>query len=263
MNLGITLCTLLLLAIGAPGATIVLPASMDNTLYENPGGSLSNGAGDYFFAGRSNHPPGTTDNPSIERGLIRRGLVAFDIHGSLPARAIISTAVLQVFASNVSTNIDPVADTAGLTIHRLTMDWGEGVSDASGQEGAGANAQIGDATWIHNAYTMSTWNTAGGDYLVNPTAQTTVAGIGVYSFQSTQLSQDIQGWLDSPGSNFGWILVGDESTHLTARRFNSRTHPLDATRPSLTITYIIPEASVSTYLILGYCLLGMRKRHQI
>ena len=82
MNAGKTVCVwmFLLFAMEAQGATIVLAASMDNTLYQDSSGSLSNGAGDYFFVGRSNHPPGTTDNPSSERGLIRRGLVAFDIN---------------------------------------------------------------------------------------------------------------------------------------------------------------------------------------
>ena len=40
----------------AVAAVVTVPASMDNTLYESPTGALSNGAGDYFFAGRTNHP---------------------------------------------------------------------------------------------------------------------------------------------------------------------------------------------------------------
>jgi hypothetical protein len=66
---------------------------------------------------------------------------------------------------------------------------------------------------------------------------------------------DAQYWLDS-GLNFGWLLMGNESTTYTAKRFNTRENPNVATRPMLTIDFTtdpsggpIPEPSA--FLLLG------------
>ena len=48
---------------------------------------------------------------------------------------------------------------------------------------------------------------------------------------------DVQAWLDSPGSNFGWIMIGDESTDTTARQFPSREFGNASFRPMLTIEF--------------------------
>ena len=47
---------------------------------------------------------------------------------------------------------------------------------------------------------------------------------------------DVQSWLDS-GSNFGWILVGDEGTDGSAKGFSSREDGTAANRPQLTIDF--------------------------
>jgi hypothetical protein len=51
----------------------------------------------------------------------------------------------------------------------------------------------------------------------------------------------VQAWLDTPANNFGWILIGDETTNGTAKRFNSREHPTPDNRPQLTIAFNLPE----------------------
>ena len=51
----------------AAAGEVQIEASKDNTLYESAAGDLSNGAGSGFVAGLTN------------MGLIRRGLVAFDV----------------------------------------------------------------------------------------------------------------------------------------------------------------------------------------
>ena len=58
---------------------IGLIASRDNTLYENGGGALSNGSGNYLFAGNTNG-----------QGL-RRALVHFDVAGGIPAGSTSAT----------------------------------------------------------------------------------------------------------------------------------------------------------------------------
>jgi hypothetical protein len=52
------------------------------------------------------------------------------------------------------------------------------------------------------------------------------------------MAADVQGWLDSPATNFGWIIIGNESAALTAKRFDA--HESAATRPILTVYYTVP-----------------------
>lgn len=45
---------------------------------------------------------------------------------------------------------------------------------------------------------------------------------------------DIQAWLDDPAINFGWVLIGDEATFPSTRRFDSRE---GVARPSLLVDF--------------------------
>jgi uncharacterized repeat protein (TIGR01451 family) len=48
---------------------------------------------------------------------------------------------------------------------------------------------------------------------------------------------DVQRWLSTPSSNFGWIVLGDETRPETARQFDSRENPTTGDTPLLTINY--------------------------
>ena len=45
---------------------------------------------------------------------------------------------------------------------------------------------------------------------------------------------DVQSWLVNPASNFGWLVLGDESGSGTAKRFDTRE---SASPPVLTVEY--------------------------
>lgn len=206
-----------------------LNSSKDNTLYEDAGGALSNGAGQYFFVGRT----GPISNS------IRRGLIAYDIAGSLPAGSIIVSVTLRL---NMSLTI-AVSETVEL--HRLTADWGEGTSNATTMGGGmGAPATPGDATWLHRFYTSTLWTTPGGDFVATASATTTVGSvIGFYTWGPTAgMVADVQTWLDTPATNFGWLLLGNETTMTTAKRFNTRENSDPTSRPVLIVEYVPPYA---------------------
>ena len=95
----------------------------DNTLYESATGALSNGAGQHFFSGK-------TDSSA----LLRRGLITFDIAGSIPAGSTIESVTLTLNMSKTSSG------TQTIELHRLLADWGEGSSDAPSNEGGGTSA---------------------------------------------------------------------------------------------------------------------------
>ena len=194
--------------------------SKDNTLYEyNPNeGDLSNALGNHFFTG------------TTVFGEIRRGVLAFDIAGNIPPGSTIIAASLSM---NMSRTIDGTARTTEL--HKLLADWGEGTSHAPGEEGSGAPATPNDATWRHRFYDTIFWTTQGGDFSPTVSASQLVGLVGQYMWSSAQMVVDVQSWLDNPASNFGWLVLGDESTSPTAKRFDTRE---SASPPVLTIDYV-------------------------
>lgn len=201
-----------------------LGASKDNTLYQSATGALSNGAGQHFFAGKNNG------------GLTRRGVVAFNISGSIPAGSTINSVSLILNMSRT------ISGAQSVSLYRLTADWGEGRSDALGQEGGGAPSAAGDATWVHRFFDTTNWGSQGGDFSGSASASTMVAGIGGYTWGSTsQMVSDVQAWLDNPSSNFGWLLRGNEGVSRTTKRFDTKENGAVDNRPVLTVNYTPPS----------------------
>ena len=104
----------------AQAAVLSLNPSKDNTLYEYvpADGDRSNGAGDRFFAGRT------------DQGRLRRGVLAFDVAGSIPAGSTITSVTLSMNMSRTNLNTARTIE-----LHRLLAGWGEGTSNAGQQEG--------------------------------------------------------------------------------------------------------------------------------
>ena len=197
----------------------------DNTLYEDGAGSLSNGSGEYFFAGRTGG------------GAIRRGVVAFDIAGSIPAGGRVTSATLTLHLSREPALGAPES----LELRRLLADWGEGTSDAPANEGGGGAAAPGDATWVHAFSGTVFWNSPGGDFVQTVSARQTVDAIGFYSWSGPGLVADVQSWLDKPQGNFGWVLIGNESVVQTAKRFDTRENTETLFRPQLSVGYELEQ----------------------
>jgi hypothetical protein len=204
----------------AIAGTVNINPSKDNTLYEyDPvDGDKSNALGFHFFAG--------------ETGMneLRRGVLAFDIANNIPPGAVITAASLSVNMSRTPTN---TAYVVGL--HKLLADWGEGTSVAPGEEGDGAPATPNDATWRHRFFDTIFWSTQGGDFSATVSASQMVGAVGQYTWNSAQMVADVQGWLDNPATNFGWLMRGDESVFLTSKRFDTRE---STSPPVLAITYV-------------------------
>ena len=118
-----------------------------------------------------------------------------------------------------------------VAIHRVISDWGEGTSIANGM---GAPATPGDATWIHTFFDAALWQQPGGDFAPVPTATALVGGNGPVSWD---VGVDAQRMLDDPATNFGWILLSDESQMISAKRFRNRESTEEEETPRLQITY--------------------------
>jgi hypothetical protein len=200
-------------------AIINIMPSKDNTLYEyDPAeGDHSNGAGFHFFAGENG------------MGELRRGVLAFDLAGTIPAGSTITAVSLTMNMSMTP------AGALTVELHKLLADWGEGTSHAPMGEGDGAPATPGDATWRHRFFDSVFWTTQGGDFSTTVSASQSVGDVGQYTWSSAQMVADVQSWLDNPASNFGWLVLGDETAISTAKRFDTRE---SASPPMLTIQYI-------------------------
>ncbi len=219
--------TFLTIQLGLAQNTITINPNKDNTLYESATGDVSNGAGDFLFFGKTNG------------GDIRRALISFDISGALQP----SDSIIDVSLTFEVSKVPPGNTNRTANIHRLSQDWGEGSSNAGGDEGQGTTATNGDATWTQAFFGGTApipWNNAGGDFDANASGSISVGGTGSYSVTSAQMILDAQDWLTNPGNNFGWIIIGDEAANQTAKRINSREN---ASNPvSLDVTFVRPVA---------------------
>ncbi len=197
--------------------------SKDNTIYDE--GDLSNAKGIYLFSG--------TTNTAGER----RTLLQFDLSGIGSEDSIINVS-LQLTMNKTITGEHL------FSLHKLNSDWGEGTSDAPFEEGGGADATTGDATWNYNFYNDHAWSGPGGDYNLIPSAVKLIHDVGIYSWTGDTMINDVNSWLSDPGSNFGWILLTND-TISSSKRFNSRESPQD--KPVLNVTYT-PKVSVQNRL---------------
>lgn len=226
--------TLALVVLAAPplrADVVTLTASRDGSLYSDPSGAVANGSGPILVVGRAG---GTSTAP------VRRALLRFDVAAAAPAGSIINSA--QLVLAFTSGN----AGARTVELHRVDQDWGEGASSTT--SGQGAPAAAGDATWLHTFFPSATWTSAGGDFDAAASTQLTVDAFGTYSWPSTARTVlDVQGWLDQPASNFGWLLKLDiETVSNTTKVFGSREAALDLERPRLVIDFTPPP-------VLAYC----------
>jgi hypothetical protein len=221
----LALCGLFLATTSALTAqtTVSVPCNLDNTLYESPTGGLSNGKGVGVFSG------------ATATGSIRRALLRFDVAGTLPAGAVVLSAVVNLNVTQ-STVFLPTPATG----HRVLQAWGEGNSNALGGGGGGTAATLNDATWLHTFWSTSFWTTPGGDFAAAPSFTLAMPGLGAGSSNpSEQAAADVQSWLNNPATNFGWLIkIVDESVPSTARRIASRESATN--KPTLSVTYLLP-----------------------
>jgi autotransporter-associated beta strand protein len=176
---------------------------------------------------------------------IRRGLIAFDVADGLPADSTITGVVLTVDDVRGLNGNQPVS------LYPMYRAWGQGTSFFDG--GQGAPATNGDATWYYTFYNAGnpsaspTWSAPGGqpgvDYSASASATAVISSGNanqIFSWSSSanpQMLADVQQWLDMPASDFGWIMLGDESAGQTAKRFGGQNAMAPETPPQLTLQY--------------------------
>jgi len=212
----------------------------DNTLYEpimqDNFEDRSDGAGATMFTGKVKDAD--ADPTAGTRPAVRRAVLAFDIAGSIPAGATITSVQLTLYADKVKQNTG-----FSVSLHPLLADWGEGTSNTGNpQQGRGEPPTNGDATWHHTFYPDQFWSNPGGDYSLTISGAQIVAGTGFYTWGSTSgMVADVQSWLNAPAQNYGWIIIGTETQTETTKRFATRESTGQTNgqswKPLLTVDY--------------------------
>lgn len=204
----------------SPAPAPALTPVADATLFEDAEGDVASGKGGALFAGAT-----------ISAG-VRRLLLRFD-SAELPSQAP-TAAELRIQATRVRNN-----GAKRFTLHRVLESWSEGNSDAGeGAAGQGTAAQPGDATWIHREFDTLTWSMAGGVFVATPSGEATIGGPEEVVFESLNqgMEQDVAAWQANPAENFGWIIIGDETSSGDAVRFAGRDHSQAELHPQLILT---------------------------
>ncbi|MCY3003370.1 MAG: DNRLRE domain-containing protein [Planctomycetota bacterium] len=202
-------------------------ATKDATIYNDTVGNRADGKSWNLYAGQA----GTnTTWPT------RRALVAFDL-SAIPAGATVTNVQVKLFMSKT------VVGAKDFALHRLTKSWNEGPS--VGLSGNGTAAQTGDSTWLHTNYATQFWTNPGGDFVTPASATLSIGSTYQYYVwgSNAALVADVQGWVNNPANNFGWILRGPEGGPKSAKQFESR-ESLPNYRPVLVVTYTPPGPQV-------------------
>lgn len=203
---------------------IDIKPSQDNSIYSENNNSNALGS---LFAGRTNG------------GVLRRALLQFDL-SSIPVGSTINSVSLALTQTRHG-----LASTAeNFELHRLAAGWGQGTSVGSGQ---GAPPTNGDATWNFRQFSSTaplSWTLPGGDFATTSGIATIgVTDNTVYTFSSQPgMVADVQTWVNTSNSNFGWILkTENETINRDARVFGSRESAIGL-QPTLTVNFTaVPE----------------------
>ncbi|MGE8001783.1 DNRLRE domain-containing protein [Lysinibacillus sp. NPDC093190] len=150
-----------------------------------------------------------------------RSLLKFDL-SAVPSSTSIISADLNLWLSSTNNN-SPI----DISIHKLTSPWEEN-----------------QASWTYaKTIPYTAWKIAGGDFLNDKLR--TVKGIGVppNSIADAKVNwkvplEAVQGWVNNPSTNYGFMLKSDsESTQIYKKFASSEQSTLNKYKPQLVVTY--------------------------
>ncbi len=198
----------------------------DATLFSEADTSAGGGAG--IVSGT------IRNNPWHRRALLRADL------SFIPPGTTISEVSLTLVVVNSGGNFGDF----DYRLHSLSKSWGEGTNVPDNAGGQGIPALTGDVTWRSNFHNQTEWINPGGDFAPFPSAVASAgrfASVGVWD--GAGMASDVQDWITSPSSNFGWILISTiEGTFQRVKLFNSSE--ATSNRPRLTLTLDLDPGDV-------------------
>ena len=234
--------------------------------------------GDFFSAGRTN-----------KKDQIQRGLVRFDLSGVPADSQIVSVSLRLRLVDYPQNDANPRRFwLIALTDAHLAEPWGEGTSArwlSEGQHGSGRGGHGGRRDVVpyrlrpddarrpaepvrlrrrrDTGTSPARWATARTPRRCPETrgpwwtaTSTSTKDRNYYTWSTARMAAEVQGWVNGSATNFGWLLLGDETVTGTdassKREFASREHANAAWRPTLTIEYApVPEPAAWLLCLIG------------
>ena len=199
-------------------------AAVNGSFTGSSGGTVNAGAAADSWLDQANQTTnyGTTTTMTLSSGGGSLGngrpVVRFDL-SAIPSGATITAATLKLTTVSGNTTTSHTVGVYGLT----------------------RNFVENQATWTI-ASTGNNWTTLGGDFGTVLTT-TTVTGLAQYSW--TGLASQVQGWVNTPANNYGFIL-GDTAGGAVIKTFATKEDTTPANRPVLSITYTVPPTPNTT-----------------
>lgn len=228
----IVIFSIVMIVVSSPAVTTTFTSTADTSISARDPNNNSGGH-DRAFSGKD------AQNNN------RRALYRFDVNtiplGSTINSAILTLTVYQQPSGGISSSFE---------LHTMTTNWFEGTKTGNN----GAPAASGESTWNNRIHSTTPWSTsagANGDFTVTSSASTFVTDLGSFSWSSPQLAADVQTWVDTPGLNFGWIIISDNEVSLkTAKGFATRENAAPANWPVLEIDYSPPVVPPSGDIVI-------------
>jgi hypothetical protein len=255
-----------LFAIGVSSVRADLLANIsstgDNTLFQANNNDLGDPG---IFAG--------TDGGT----LFKYGLMAFNI-STIPAGATITSATLDLYigmvAGSSGSNVTDFGPLRTISLYDESQAWGASTNVASASSfnghGQGSAANPGDATWNYAAYNTTAWSTGDPANITSTsTSLATTSGIegtngAEVQWTSTALATEVQGWVNTPSTNNGLVVVNDDSTDATDFLAfwgaQGAANAKNGMAPVLAVTYVVPEPLSASLVLFGAPILLCRRR---
>lgn len=188
-------------------------------------------------AGREKFVVGRTRN-GIRRALLKFDMTELNSVG-FPSDTNVVCAEIRLYAvprSDEERETVPVPKTG---LHKVVSDWSTTgktvISNANG-----GFAKEGDSTWEFSSYPSSPWQQLGGDFDPDLLCRETLAD-DLHWFGSTpKMNQVVQAWLDGSSPNYGFMLVGDETSSKISYSIYHGFENAPEFVPRLIVTYTSP-----------------------
>jgi RHS repeat-associated protein len=154
----------------------------------------------------------------------RRGLMAFDLAGTVPAGSFVQSATLNMYALyQTSPGVSKQ-----IAVHRATSDWD--------------NA----ATWTSRKAGTS-WTAPGGDYASADLDSQPIPAAGTWAQYS--VTDAVDPWLNGSIQNQGFVITDDTSTVNNSVVFASSDHATSSNAPWLEIEYFPSAGNMPGYTL--------------
>jgi hypothetical protein len=243
-----------------------IPSTGDDTLFQ---GGVNNSLGDPgVFVG--------TDSGTS----FKYGLMAFNV-SSIPAGATVTGATLDLYvgmvAGSAGSNVTNFGPLRTIGVYGESQAWGASTNSVGatsfGGHGQGFPANAGDATWNDAMSPSTAWsagtpaNITGSSVALATTANIPGTDGLEVQWSSAALTAEVQGWLNTPTSDNGLVLVNadstDPQTFLAFWGAQGAANAGNGLAPDLAVTYTVPEpVSLSLVAVIAPILLCRRQRRR-